>query len=513
MGIPRTPWGGTSSVRRRWRAEILRQPPNTRKRWLAAADRWRETYARAERNVEEIYRTLSLDLDPECDVDRDRFLWLLENSRTYDEQFVEIIHRFDTHHLGTWRRRARLVAAQCLGTVGRVDEATGIAELLLSEHVRTDAEDERRFEFSVLSTLTVFYAWQRREMEMCAVLRRLRGPRAARTTPAEQVVLDQKVALSLDVLGENPTRIRAELEEMARRAVELGNPNPRVLKWIYAVLAEIAAEEGDAARAAEELARFEALSGPGTPDWNATPSGTLYGRLALAEGDPKTALARVEAARGAEGRTRRPYVEARLALVAIEAAHQIGDREHVEREVTELLERIESGTTAPHPAAVGWRVGVEIARVGARCGVAESLIARALDAAAACLVERIVEIERFCQFLPDLFLRESEDSIRFRTRFRDRFPELLEPIERAILRRREDLSRSLLDAEEDLVCCAWCLLVQRGEGWIPVGHLLPRNESVSITHGICPQCVERESARLHGRSQDSDRTPPQSSLS
>ena len=507
MGIPRTPWGGTSSVRRSWRTEILRQALELRQRWIAAADRWRDTYRRAARNVEDIYRTLQSDLDPDRGPDRERFIWLLKNSRTYDQTFFEIIHRFDSPHLGSERRRARLTAAQCLGTMGRLEEATEIAEQLLEPVVDSDRDDPH-FESTVLSTLTVFYAWQRREVEMLAVLRRLRGPRTTPTAERHQIVLDQKEALALDVLDESPRRVRLQLEELRRRVESAEALHTPVLKWVHAVLAEIALEQGNAELGQKELVRFEELSGPESPDWNATPSGTLYGRLALAQGDPRTALERIDLARADKARNRRPYMESRLALVAIEAAAALGDKARWQKELESLLTLAETsgrpaaGPRPSHRAAVGWRVGVEIARLATAAGTDEEFVERALAAAGDCLVDRLLEIERFSRLLPEPAGDESEDAIRYRTRFRDRYPELIGPLERAFERRRGDLPISLIDPTAELTCCAWCLGVKSQEVWIPVGHLIPRNEAIPLTHGICPRCIDREKTRLSAPTQE-----------
>jgi len=42
-----------------------------------------------------------------------------------------------------------------------------------------------------------------------------------------------------------------------------------------------------------------------------------------------------------------------------------------------------------------------------------------------------------------------------------------------------------------LLVCAWCLSVRDRDGtWLPVGHLVYGAQSLPMTHGACPRCLE-----------------------
>lgn len=64
----------------------------------------------------------------------------------------------------------------------------------------------------------------------------------------------------------------------------------------------------------------------------------------------------------------------------------------------------------------------------------------------------------------------------------------------AIRREREDaLTRALLKIEVLsglLAMCASCKRIRDGERWEPVERYLQRHGEVSVSHGVCPQCVQ-----------------------
>ena len=129
-----------------------------RRRWLEGADRLREGSPRARRTAEEIYRALEADLDPTRSEGRTRAIHLMHHASTYDEVLFGILARFDAVVEGRDRDRGRMMAARCLGTIGRLDEAIEILEGLVGDTYLRGTP----FEFEVIVSYAVLLVWQRR---------------------------------------------------------------------------------------------------------------------------------------------------------------------------------------------------------------------------------------------------------------------------------------------------------------------------------------------------------------
>ncbi len=136
-----------------------------------------------------------------------------------------------------------------------------------------------------------------------------------------------------------------------------------------------------------------------------------------------------------------------------------------------------------------------------------ALARRAFDAAGRTILRRIEEVDRVMRLLPELSTSEPEDRaflIASRARFQQEQTRLLDGI--------AEFFRAHLDAVADLLprfdvseafvsVCAWCRRVALPNGtWLPVGHYLPLQGPLRLTHGICPDCLRREQAQLGRRS-------------
>jgi hypothetical protein len=125
----------------------------------------------------------------------------------------------------------------------------------------------------------------------------------------------------------------------------------------------------------------------------------------------------------------------------------------------------------------------------------DRLARQALDCAATCAVERIVETERAVRALPELAQVSREDFEllgRARMRYAGEHRDLLRSLARLFegaAARGEPWLDALRSGDQALVC-AWCERVRaRGGVWVPVGHYLPREGPLLMTHGICSDCA------------------------
>lgn len=117
---------------------------------------------------------------------------------------------------------------------------------------------------------------------------------------------------------------------------------------------------------------------------------------------------------------------------------------------------------------------------------------RAYELVAACVVLRIGQIDRAMQTVPELGLDVSEhELVRHRREFLRRHRQLLGQVAR-MLENNPELCKYLGadHAHGFLSVCAWCERVRvSDQSWLPIGHYVPRESTIRITHGICPTCL------------------------
>ena len=98
------------------------------------------------------------DLVPTRSEGRTRAIHRMHHASTYDEVLFGILARFDAVVEGRDRDRGRMMAARCLGTIGRLDEAIEILEGLVGDTYLRGTP----FEFEVIVSYAVLLVWQRR---------------------------------------------------------------------------------------------------------------------------------------------------------------------------------------------------------------------------------------------------------------------------------------------------------------------------------------------------------------
>ena len=179
--------------------------------------------------------------------------------------------------------------------------------------------------------------------------------------------------------------------------------------------------------------------------------------------------------------------------VAIHVA--LGDRDRARQEAREVLAVLESVQDEPFLASDRIHQGTEIAATLERLGELD-LVQRVYDLVAAAVMIRLRQVDDCMRTLPELGLADPESTLvltGFRKQFLSQQHALLQRVAKVFESRGDAYVRSLLaTSHESLIAvCAWCECVRPSEGrWLPIGHFIPREADLKVTHGICPTCAE-----------------------
>jgi hypothetical protein len=222
------------------------------------------------------------------------------------------------------------------------------------------------------------------------------------------------------------------------------------------------------------------------------------GRMAFLEGHPEIAqrlLARVRAA----GLTPPHHRLGELPLeVAIHVA--LGHGDAARTLATEALALLEAVEDVPFVASSCIHIGTDIARECEAMG-AWDLAQRASDCIAAAVMIRLRQVDECMHDLPELGLDDGDAAevlAGFRKQFLREQRLLLQRVAGRLEAQGGDAIRTLLGVPEragHIAVCAWCESVRPAKGrWLPIGHFIPREGSLRVTHGICPSCAHRSVA-------------------
>lgn len=119
----------------------------------------------------------------------------------------------------------------------------------------------------------------------------------------------------------------------------------------------------------------------------------------------------------------------------------------------------------------------------------------AYELAARLALRRMAQLDRAIRALPELEIREPEDVRllqRLRTHLGGQHRELLLHLVEALNAAGASTRQRLLhssDGFEFVLVCAWCQRVRSASGpWLPIGHFVPVESHMHISHGICDGC-------------------------
>jgi len=126
------------------------------------------------------------------------------------------------------------------------------------------------------------------------------------------------------------------------------------------------------------------------------------------------------------------------------------------------------------------------------------LATRVYDLVAEAVLIRLRQVDECTRALPELGLDDDESAAvlaHFRQRFLVEQRQLLRRVANLLTSRGDDYVQALLarSAPAGMVAiCAWCESVRPSDGrWLPIGHYIPREGSLDLTHTACPRCAAR----------------------
>lgn len=382
--------------------------------------------------------------------------------------------------------------AQALGDAG----ALGDAERILLDLVPTARELGTDNELYVFGTLMVVYSRSGRHFEALVLARTL----AERAIAVESYdgAANLYAAYCAELLELDARDLMpAALERLAGVLAELPDDEALNAREEYShARCGLALLEGDEAEARAQCAAFAAIDIPDeTRPWRKELLvAMVHAEVEAVFGHHDLALqwlARADAIDHPERRVRLGQQ-----LMEVELALGLGDltraREAAARTLAHLRELQDDVALASERIRVGaqlaaWSEGpLEDPRQAQSC----------FDLTTAAVFQRMAQLEASIRQLPELGLEDTDEAtllIDLRKRFTREQGELMKKVAR-FLQLQPDFQPAvdLGDAKGHVVICAWCeRLRAEDHTWLPIGHLVPRDGPLRISHGICPDCSKR----------------------
>lgn len=362
---------------------------------------------------------------------------------------------------------------------------------LLEVHATTQGRTDA-VGFAVLHALAGLFLRQHREFEALLVARRAAD--VARVAPDLSAV-DRAHAAALlarvfAALGD-ATRLRAHLPAMLAAADGLEEPDAsRARAHAHLLLSKTAVDDDDLDTAGAALAAADALlkDDVGTPGFGPAILRAARLRLAVARRD----IASLEGCLPAPTAGPRKDHGVLVALVAWSAAR--GDAAEVAARAGEALDALRTADLAPSTRLAR---AVAVARAVGDGEPTADVATEAWHLAADAALARLHELDRSVREVGALGPLAADDLdalAAHRARFVASHHEVLEPLRQRLeaATRHGTLPPWATPPRGDLLLvCAWCLSVRDRDGtWLPVGHLVYGAQSLPMTHGACPRCLE-----------------------
>ena len=143
-----------------------------------------------------------------------------------------------------------------------------------------------------------------------------------------------------------------------------------------------------------------------------------------------------------------------------------------------------------------------------------ALAMRAYDGAAAAVLLRASQIEATALELPELCGPEGDDAstlASYRRRFVVEQTQMLSAVSRRLQSQiAGGAAPKWTGADEDgtIGICAWCLRVRLPDGkMLPIGHFLPQDAALRVSHGICRACATRLTASFGNEAEVTSEMP------
>lgn len=465
-----------------WAQTLRDGTPATRRLWIAAADGLQAGATEQKSRARAVYWALREDLDPTGASDVARILHVLRSGLERGPEFALLATRAAGANDERLRWAAQICVAQCQSMAGEYADA----EARLREILGQLRGSGTRLERTAYSSLAVVYQNQGREFEALVLTRIVLRLSTDAADPWEACVAHQQYCSLLFALGDwvHMDAALADLERVLRVA------NPpwawKMWRYIHGERAETALQRGDIeAMRASMCAMLEAVPAGTDPAVLSQWYPLLTARLALAEGRPADAITHLQQ----DGLATMEQAD----IAAVQAYFLVEDADAAVARGRACLDRLASEREVWGGAAQRLRSSAKMASLFEDHGAEPDDVRRAYDIAAEAAMRRIFELEHSLATLPDLGVVEPADMqalAAFRVRFRDGHARLLARLTSYLVAELE--SGSPLEVNEGhLRVCAWChRIASRASRWLPVGHLLPSQAGVPVTHTICPDCVQ-----------------------
>ena len=470
-----------------WEIALATATDDDRAAWLEAADALREGPTDDKSRARAVYWAVRDSLEPREPADVPRILLILRSGLERDPTFALLATRAVGADDARLRHAAQICVAQCQSVAGYFADAEARLREVLS-HVRGTGT---RLERTAYASLAVVYHNQGREFEALMLTRIVLRLSKGADDPWEACVAHQQHCAMLDALGDWDA-MEAALADLSQ-ALERADPPWAWTMWryIHGERAEAALERGDLEAARDSVEQMRAVVPEGVddvavPQWHPV----LAARLALAEGRPAAALELVDdPALRSDGRAE---------LVGVRAHFKTGESERAVERGRRLLDNLAEEREVWGGAAQRLRLSAAVAHAFEDHEAEPADVHRAYDIAAEAAMRRIFELEHTLATLPDLAAvgREEMDTLAtHRIRFRERHARLLARLT-PHLQSEIGVGGAFAVNEGHLRVCAWChRIASRASQWLPVGHLLPAQAGVPVTHTICPDCVDSHGFR------------------
>ncbi len=260
--------------------------------------------------------------------------------------------------------------------------------------------------------------------------------------------------------------------------------------------AALAARQGRTLDAEEHLAAYRQIKpiGEGRSWRKPMEDAYLEGLIALSKNDPSRAVERLNHAYATT-----PETESRLRIrrAKVEALLHRGDLSEAQAAARALLKATQQLEKDPFSASMRLQLASWLALWIDNHGGEIALVHKAYDLAAAAVIERICQLDRAVDELPELgvdgvaHLSGLKD---MRKQFVTEQKELLARVADFLHTTDGGIAADVLygDKQDGYVrVCAWCESLSTDEAkWLPIGHYVPRGrQSLRITHTICPSCA------------------------
>jgi tetratricopeptide (TPR) repeat protein len=431
-------------------------------------------------------------MDPADPRDAKRLLYLLDRSPHRGPAMEACAGRCTASPDAALATMARIVLAECAADAGRLPDAERALRQVLSD-LRGGGSPH---EFYACRDLAWVFFRQWREVEALSLARRAVALAEAGGPPRARASALSTLAAAYRAM-EDWERMESTLDRQAEAASDLPEGGDwRMRATAQGFRAEADLHRGDAYAALRHVEQMEDVVPLREPDnW------PLAWPLAL-RAEAEHVFGREEECLALLGRARAvadtpPSAGIRLQALEVSSLFARGEDADATERARDALDQLERRDPDPFGAGNRLRFGVRLASILRGYGGPPREVRRALDMAATAAVDRLRQAARVSRTLPEVLGVQPED-LQALEAYRQRILSLQQDLflgALAVIEEEVRQGQPPLRAGESQGCpaslCAWCRRVRLPGGvWVPLGVFLPGDEAPSLSHVICPDCLE-----------------------